>query len=66
MNRYFRCWSRRYISQYTPGISYMMCGINVSSEVVFASLAKHGQLVNVVKPHKTVALPFCCHGNVVV
>ena len=44
----------------------MMCGINVSSEVVFASLAKHGQLVNVVKPHKTVALPFCCHSNMVV
>ena len=35
----------------------MVCGINVISEVVFASLAKPGQLANGVKPHKTVVLP---------
>ena len=34
----------------------MVCGINVISEVVFASLAKPGQLANGAKPRKTVVL----------
>ena len=39
-------------------IPYTVCGINVSSVVVFASLAKPVQLVHLVKPHKIVVPPF--------
>ena len=39
-------------------MSYRVCDINVCSEVGFASLAKPVQLVNVVKPHKTVVISF--------